>query len=299
MADDPWANWKPTTNPTVRGNEAYQARRALSRGLSADPMSPGSTSQARAPPVRQTPGSTSNANAAPGPASQSARRPLPEQSFPGSIRGGPSRSGSGWQRSPPAGHLDRGWASRTGHEEPLTKPVVAGDIESASNAPLTQVQRHEMQNNRRSGRDEMHDRARQRLDEERHNLDSVKTSSRDNRRDRSRDRSRDRERDRDRDRARGERDRKRPRTDDDREDRRRTVRGRTRSRSRSRSRERHREYDRRDRRRDDERRDRRHNDDRDTRRDRRSVRSEHHGHTSDILTLEFPGFSCPVSSQRQ
>jgi hypothetical protein len=260
MADDPWGSWNPTSNPSVRGMEAYQARRALSRGLSVDP-------QAAAPPARPPPSSTSNFKPVAGPSSVSARRPLPEQSFPGGGRGGPSRSGAGagWQRSPPrSGHIDHGWASKTGHEEPIAKPVMVGDIESASNAPLTKAQLQDMQNSSRSGRNDMQDRMKRRLDDEKKHLDSSKYSPRESRRARSRDRDSIRDKDRDLDR---ERDRKRPRTDEDRERRR----PRERSRSRSRSRERDRIDDRRERRREDERRDKRRNDNDAVRERRRSV----------------------------
>lgn len=261
MADDAWGSWNPTTNPSVRGMEAYQARRALSTGLSVDP-------QAAAPPFRKMPSSTSGFTPVAGPSSSPVRRPLPEQSFPGGGRGGPYRSsGAGWQRSPPrTGHIDHGWASRIGHEEPIAKPSMVGDIESATNAPLTEGQLLEMQNSGRSGRNDMQDIVKRRLDDEKKQLDSSRYSPRESRRARSRDResTRERERDRDKDSDR-ERDRKRPRTDRDRE------RWRQRERSRSRSRDRDRREERRERRRDDERRERRRHDKDAVRERRRSV----------------------------
>lgn len=261
MSEDPWAAWQPTANPAARGNEVYQARRALSRDLSAGPMSPPRAKQSGSLYDRGAP-------SLPGPSTRaSGRQPLPDQSFP-ARGGGPSRSGAGWQRSPPRGHLDHGWASRTGHEEPIAKPLIVGDIESATNAPLTEEQLRDVRE-KRSSRDDLHERASGRAVDSSRDVERYESSTR--RRDRSRDGSSERHRgglyERDR--------RKRPRLeDDDRE--RRTSRRRSRSRSRSRSRERReRESTResirdRDRRRHEERRD-RHRDDRDGSRAHTSV----------------------------
>lgn len=265
MADDAWGSWQPASNPTAKAQEAYQHRRALSRGLSADPMSPGAPGPSRPFGGRPAPSFAPVRPTVPPASSSSARRALPEQSFPGAAGGrgnfGPSRSGAGSHRSPPRGHLDRGWASKTGHEEPIAKPVIVGDIESASNAPLTEAQRRE-QENTRSSRQDIEDslRPRPRPSDDRRDLHRSSAASRDSKRPRSRsrervrDRERDRHRDGDRDRYReryrdrdtrdrerdrdygGDRDRKRARRDDDDDRRRRRERSRSRSRSRDRTR---------------------------------------------------------------